>query len=61
MTAALLILAAFIIGFLLGDRRAVKQFNKLVTEHNDRLESIILEQAMSEPAQLEESEIQTLH
>ncbi|MBZ9710545.1 hypothetical protein LB543_28000 [Mesorhizobium sp. ESP7-2] len=51
MTVLALILAAFVIGFLFGDRRAVKQFNNLVTEHNDRLERFVLDRELmlSEP------------
>ena len=38
----LLIIAAFIIGFLLADRRAVRQMNRQVLEHNARLERFLM-------------------
>lgn len=46
MTTVALILAAFVIGFLLGDRRGVKQANEIL-DHNMR---VILSTMQGEPA-----------
>ena len=36
MTAAFLIITAFVVGFLLGDRRGVRQANEIL-DHNNRV------------------------
>lgn len=56
MITITLILAAFIIGYLLGDLRAVKQFNRMVVEHNDRMERFLMDQALPEPVESEDAE-----
>lgn len=64
MTTAGLIAAVFVIGFLLGDRRGVKQCNAILDENWRELLLSIREEEpirLPEPPDLEESQQSTLH
>ena len=50
--------AAFVIGFLLGDRQAVTRFNEIIMEHNERLERLF---TVAEPIDADEEHAPTLH
>ncbi|TKD40630.1 MAG: hypothetical protein E5W98_20565 [Mesorhizobium sp.] len=65
MTAALIltvIATTFVIGFLLGDRRGVKQCNAILDENWRELMKSIREDGLPQPAEHEETVIQaTIH
>lgn len=63
MTTAVLIAAVFVVGFMAGDRRAVRQCNSILDDHWRELMKSIREEPIRlvGPADRDESQQPTLH